>query len=342
MIGHVLSDPWTLDPGVVIGVVLAVLLYWRGTNVMRRLSGPQAVPEWRTLLFGAGLFAVFVALESPVDRLADTYFSMHMVQHDILIFLAAPFVVLAQPLWPLWRGIPVSWRRVGLGYVVRQPTLHRLQHGVTKVLMTPWLAWIVFAADFTAWHIPALYDLALRNQGIHDTEHLSFLLTAVWFWAQVIPSAPFRPAWGYLGRAIYLFAAAMQLHMMALIYENSVSSFYPHYAQHARELGGMAAVVQDQTFAGAIMDAPAFLYALGILILLTLWLKADLEEDTAAVQAPAQATAQATAQAATAKTAKVTTPATPARLATSANPATVAKPTPTRAVHDPAQAEPVR
>ena len=272
---HSLLTPWSFDPTITGGVILAAVLYFRGMRYMRRAGLRLHVKRWQLVAFVAALVLTVVALQSPLDALADIYLIAHMVQHDLLIFFVALLLVLSEPAMPLWRGVPLAWRRYALGWALRRPPIRHVGHKAGWIAGSSVLVWVLFAGNLTAWHIPALYDLALEHEPVHVLEHLLYLGTAVIFWAQVIPSAPLRPRLSYLSRSLYLFAAAVEMHIIALTLLNSVKPYYAYYADLPRH-AGMISAVMDQTIAGTLLDAPGFLYLVIILVYLSLWIQQDM------------------------------------------------------------------
>ena len=106
-IQQVLTD-WSFEPGVYIGVALAALLYWRGVIYSRPRGLARHWRWWHGLSFTAGLLVVFLALESALDDLADQLLWAHMVQHELLVIVAAPLLLLGAPAMPAWRGVQIG------------------------------------------------------------------------------------------------------------------------------------------------------------------------------------------------------------------------------------------
>lgn len=268
---RMLSWSWSFEPPVLLGLALGAVLYWLGLRYSIAAGLHQRYPWWRPVCYGAGLAAIVVALESPIDTWAATYLWAHMAQHLLLIFVAAPLVLFGAPMMPLWRAIPLAARRTSLRWLMSHRRPRRIALGANRLFNAPRAVWILFVGDFLAWHVPALYDLTLRNQSIHDAEHLLFLGTALLFWAQVIPSAPLRPRLGYGAQAGFTLSAgfAMQAVAMALTYGGPL---YVHYARVARPRGASTALV-DQTTAGALMNlAGAILFGGVFMLLLWRWI----------------------------------------------------------------------
>lgn len=163
---------WRLDPGVVLGLALAgVAFWWAGRSF--------GVARWRRIAFWTGLGVVFVALESPLDRGGDHFlFTLHMVQHSLLMMAAAPLLALGTP------RPAVAWlgqRLPGAGGVLRW-----LSGGVAVTAL--------FNINLAVWHLPAFYEAALRNEAVHITQHLLFLGLGYGLW--LVITAPEGDALG--------------------------------------------------------------------------------------------------------------------------------------------------
>ena len=209
-----LREPWIL-----VAVLVSTLWYWRGS----RRTGLRAVGRarhravpWRGLCFGGGLATIVISLDSPVERLADELFWAHMLQHVLLMMVAAPLIVLGAPWMPFWRPLPIRLRRALARTFVQSRRLAWVRRGAA-VAVAPLPAWILFNADLGAWHLPQAYDLTLSNAGVHYAEHLSFLLLGMLFWAQVIDSPPFHPRLGPFGRVTYTTAGAAASWLLAVV-----------------------------------------------------------------------------------------------------------------------------
>lgn len=248
------SGGWSFEPTVLLGLVVAAALYWLGLKYSIDAGLERRFAWWRPVCFGAGLVAIIIALESPIDTWALTYLWAHMVQHALLIFVAAPLLLFGAPLMPLLRAIPLDARRSSLRWLMTNRRPRRVALAIGHGIASPRGVWLLFVGDYLAWHVPALYDLALRDQGIHDIEHLLFLGTALLFWAQIIPSAPLRPRLGFAAQALFTITAGFALQTVEMVLTYSGSPFYAHYAEVQRSTGAISALV-DQTSAGALMGA---------------------------------------------------------------------------------------
>jgi cytochrome c oxidase assembly factor CtaG len=224
---------------------------------------------FQALSFFVGMLVLLLAIASPLDTLADESLAAHMVQHEILVLVVPPLLLLGTPLWPLWRALPLHWRRGSLRWLLRRHRIMRVAYTAQRVVFRPLGAWCLFIVIFVGWHIPALYDLALENEAVHALEHTMFLGAALIFWAQVIPSFPLQPSLTFLRRAGYLFGAALVLHLLSVLIDIAVQPIYSFY-------GVGPNVVANQAAGGAIMDVSGqVVFTTAILICLGLWLRDD-------------------------------------------------------------------
>jgi putative membrane protein len=266
---------WSLEPQIDVPLVLGGLLYALGLRYSRQRGISRYLQWWHIAAFYGGLAIILLALESPIDAYADTFFWLHMLQHELLVMGAAPLLVLGAPLWPLWRALPRSARRGSLRWILRIGWPRRWWHAISRVVGRPQVAWVLFIVVFSAWHLPALYDLTLENQLVHNLEHILFLTTAMFFWAQIIPSPPFQPRLGYVKRSAFLIAAGIEMNVLAFVLATAPTPSYPYYAALPRT-ADMISAVSDQHAAAGIMDVPSTILIVGtVMAMLGLWLIED-------------------------------------------------------------------
>ena len=229
-------------------------------------------PIWRTALFLLGLVAIAAALLSPIDALAHDLFSVHMIQHMLLMVVGAPLLLLGAPVRPLLRGMPRSWRTS----IVRPIARARAVRGLLHFLRQPLIAGALYVGGLYAWHVPALYDAALGDERVHVIEHLWFVLAALLFWSCVIDPEPFRATLPYAARIPYLLlAGAGQNTILGGLLAFSTRLLYTAYEGRPERYGFDAVV--DQRVGGAIMWVPGDLIFLAAASLsFFLWL--DEEE----------------------------------------------------------------
>jgi putative membrane protein len=225
---------------------------------------PGAAPWTRLLIAFAGLAAIAVALISPLDALAERLFVAHMVQHMLLILVAAPALLLANPFPIVLWALPAAVR-VRAGRWLRRASLFGR---LWRVATAAPLAWLAYAGTLWAWHLPSAYDAALSDHVIHDAEHLSFFLSAMLFWWPVIDPAPhFRRPTPYALRIVYLMLAAFQTAALGLLLTLAPVPLYQSYAAASGPTGLDA--LEDQAWGGVVMwGLGGLIEMLAVLVLL--------------------------------------------------------------------------
>ncbi|MFI5228296.1 MAG: cytochrome c oxidase assembly protein [Gemmatimonadales bacterium] len=221
----------------------------------------------RTLaLFAAGCIVLAAALLPPLHELSERLFTAHMIQHELLMAVAAPLLVLGAPGAILLRAFPVGARRAVASVIRSRPC-----RAVWRAATRPFDAWLLHAAAIWLWHVPALFERALENDAMHAAQHASFLVSALLFWWSVFH--PRRRA--ALGAAIiYLFTTAVHTAALGALMATARVPWYPDYANHAAAWGLTA--LQDQQLGGLVMWIPASgVYLLAALYTLRRWLRAS-------------------------------------------------------------------
>ena len=263
---HYLLDNWSFDPFLIVALVVVV---WHEIGLRRLASRcrPLRTRErrLRSLWFYLGLAVLLLAVESPLDYWADSYFTVHMVQHLLLMFAAPSLVVAGAPWQPLLAALPGrSGQSVTRGVMTRGWS--RPLRSASGFFLRPWVAVITFNVVMVAWHIPALFDLAQGNQAVHIwLMHGSFFAAGVLFWLQFIPSPPFRSQMPLLGRAGALLATNVVMIMIAM----SLSIFVNHsvYAAYNHVPGVTLPPFADQQIGAAILWVCGDFWALPTMIL---------------------------------------------------------------------------
>jgi cytochrome c oxidase assembly factor CtaG len=257
---------WSWRPDVLFVLVMLGTAYTIGWCRMRKRRFRRA-RRWRALAYVAGLGAVGLALISPVDRLASLSFLVHMVQHELLIMVAPPLLLLADPLPILLWGLPRKLRLGVRHLLARGAMVRRIFYSATWMPV----AWGVYVFNLWMWHLPDAYEAALRNHLLHDLEHVTFFGTALLFWWPIINPAPRlhgQIAYGF--RILYIIAAAFQNAALGFVIAVTDRVLYPSYASATRpwELSPL----DDQAFGGSIMSEAAMMFLIPLLVLVTQWL----------------------------------------------------------------------
>jgi putative membrane protein len=238
---------WTFDPLVVAGLGAAAVLYARGWAKLRRAAHVHVRPRQAASFF-AGLALLAAALVSPVDALADTLLSVHMVQHLILLMVAPPLLVYGRPGLVMYLGLPAS-SRSGLGGLGAR----RRFRAVARVVLNPLVVLVATVVALWGWHLPGPYQAAIAHPALHAVEHLTFLVSALAFWALVIDPAPHRRL-GYGPAILLVFVTMLAGAALGALITFSSTVLYPIYDAGARLWG--TTPLADQQVAGAIMWIP--------------------------------------------------------------------------------------
>jgi putative membrane protein len=248
-------------------LALAAVLYTVGTVRLWRRSALGHRRRWMpALAFAAGWMTLALALLSPLDRWGTELFAAHMIQHELLMLVAAPLLVLGRPL-PVFLWAFPDLPRARLGRVGRV----RRVNSAWKVLTQPLTAWLLHAVALWVWHAPPLFNAVLVNRGVHDLQHVTFLLTALLFWSALL-QARAREMQG--AAIIYLFTTTVHSSVLGALITFGSQPWYQAYLKTAPHWGISA--LEDQQLGGLIMWVPASLVYIGFaLVLLARWISAS-------------------------------------------------------------------
>jgi putative membrane protein len=258
---HDLWTAWSFEPFVVIGLALSAWLYRRGARRManRSLYGLESSA------FFAGWLALVIALVSPLDPLGAALFSAHMTQHEVLMLIAAPLLVLGRPLAPFLLALPARWRRE-----LTAPLKAGIGRRGWRLLVSPFIAWLIHAAVLWVWHAPALFQATLESESVHAAQHLSFLISALLFCEALIHGRERRL--GYGAAVVYVFTTATHTSALGALLTFSPTLWYSAYQETTAAWG--LTPMEDQQLGGLIMWVPAgVVYLVAGLLLFALWLR---------------------------------------------------------------------
>lgn len=225
---------------------LAAALYALGQRGRRR--------QWRETSFYLGVASVAFVLTPWFDTWADTTFALHMTQHVVLMTVAPPLIVLGRP-WPrLWLPLPLPARRALARGLAGSP----LVRAAGRTLRRPAVSLALMTASLGLWHLPVLYDAAVRHTGIHVLEHLAFFGTSLLWWGSLLEMPPVRARIDHLRRAGWLAAGLLPSWLLAVVLGFASSPLYEAYVSVPRRPGGLSAVA-DQQLAAGVMWVPGSL-----------------------------------------------------------------------------------
>ncbi len=256
---HDLWSAWTLSPTLLIGLAFGTWIYGRGIRALWHRAGRGRVAAvWRVWCYYAGLAALFVALVSPVDAMGEALFSAHMVQHLLLMMVAAPLLILGDPVTVTLWALPIRWRRrIGLGW-----RRARAPRAAWRFITLAPVAWTIHVFTLWVWHAPPLFERALGSELVHEFEHLTFFGTALLFWWLLFAPHGHRLSVG--AKAAYLFAAMLQGTILGAVITFARHPWYWSYFGTTKAWG--LTPLEDQQLAGLIMWIPAGLIYLAALI----------------------------------------------------------------------------
>ena len=257
---------WTFAPLPTLAIVAAVSWWLWAVGRVNAVHPSNRVPRRRTWAFLVAMLALGFALISGIERYDTTLFSVHMVQHVLLVLVAAPLIALSAPVTLLLR---LSSRRTRRQYLL--PILHSR---VMRGLSFPVTAWLIFAGVMWTTHFSGLFDVALENPLAHDLEHGLFLGSALLFWwpAVGLDPAPWRIV--HPARIAHVFMQMTQNTFLAVVILNTTSVLYAHYATLGRPYG-IDPLADQRLAAGVMWIAGDAIFLAAIMLLVAGWMRAE-------------------------------------------------------------------
>lgn len=226
-----------------LGLLVPALLAFAYQDSWNRAAGHGVrLHTWWHRAWMAGCLVTAIALASPVGVYADVLFSVHMVQHLLLILVAAPLFVL---------GAPVTVVAAGLGRHGRPARMRRFSSGPLSWFTHPVIAWPAFIAFLYASHLTGLYDAALRNGYVHAAEHQLYVLTAFLFWSPLLDGDRSRKRLPLPAKIAYVLVTMPAMAFLGLALFSSEKVLYDQYATISRTWG--PSVLDDQRIGSMIM-----------------------------------------------------------------------------------------
>ena len=251
-------------PGVVACLITSVvLLYAFGLTRLWTHSRERVALLWRATVFGTGCAMLGVLLLGPLDAAAPRSFALHMLQHEGLMLLAAPLLVLGRPM-PLFLWALPHEPRLALGRVLQSSRVKSSWHWLTA----PLTAWVAHALALWLWHAPPLFNAAVTDGALHEWQHVTFLLSALLFWHAVTR----RGTHGAQGMALlYLFTTTVHTGVLGALITFARQPLYVSMQQGLTPWLGLTPL-EDQQLGGLIMWVPgALVYVGAALWLLARW-----------------------------------------------------------------------
>ena len=244
---------WTLAPWITGPLILAALLFaagWR--RLAARSNQGRSHLKHRAMLFSAGLLLLAAALVSPLHEAGERSFAAHMAEHELIMLVAAPLLVLSEPLAMFLWAFPSGGRR-WIGRIGSSAAVS----AIWRTLVAPVTATLIQAAALWLWHAPALFDLALASEGWHAAQHLSFLVSALLFWSAMLSRRTPRTL-----AALCLIATSIISGALGALMALATSPWYVGYARMGLAPFGLTPA-EDQQIAGLLMWVPGGLVHAG-------------------------------------------------------------------------------
>src|SRR2546423_4216303 len=174
---HELWRTWGWEPLSIVGLALSAWFYAIGLKRTWKSGMGRGVTRGDACLFAAGWFALFIALVSPLHPWGQMLFSAHMTQHELLMLVAAPLIVLGAPMAVFLRALPTRWSQA-LARFGNSPSWRKYWTAISN----PFAAFAIHGTVLWVWHVPALFQSTLHNEFVHALQHCSFLFSALLFW----------------------------------------------------------------------------------------------------------------------------------------------------------------
>jgi cytochrome c oxidase assembly factor CtaG len=257
---------WTIEPWLVAALAASAALYVVGcARLWRRAGAGRGISRAAAARFALGWIALAAALLPPIDTMAAHLFSVHMVQHELMMVVAAPLLVTGRPLEAWTWALPATWRPL-----LAAATRVRPLRAGWKAATHPVGAWILHAVALWVWHAPRFFEASLASRGVHELQHASFLGTALLLWWSVLGRDARRNGATSLGS---LFTTLLHTGALGALLTFAPTVWYPTYA--AAGAYGLTPL-EDQQLGGLVMWAPGGLaYLVAGLAIVASWLRSS-------------------------------------------------------------------
>ena len=227
---------WIFEPSIIATLSAMVAAYVVGLRRFRPVSlwNEHHVATREIIFFSSGMFLLFLALVSPIDYLSDSMFSIHMIQHMLIVYLAPPLLLLGIPAW-YWTPL------------LSNPSVR----SVVRFVTSPIAAIVIFNGLLVVWHFPMLWQFALVSPQIHALEHACFLVAGIVAWWPIYSTSTEVPRISYPAQLLYIFVQSLVPAIIGAFITFSTVVIYPIYSETPK-LWGLTPLV-DQQIAGLSM-----------------------------------------------------------------------------------------
>ncbi len=255
---------WIFTPDIVMVTLLAAVFY--GTGLWRARNKQQEKRLGHGVFFYAGLMAIFIALQSPLDTLSEHVFALHQVQHLLLHSLGPMLIMLAVPEGPLIAGLPEWLRRHVLAPIITS----RAVRAAFGFLSRPAVATFLYVGSLYFWQIPDFHEMTLLDESVHYLMHFSMLFTGLLFFWSIFDPRPAPLGAGYGARLVMLCAAITGNILIGSYITLKSVVLYPVYDTLGR-LWNLHALT-DELLGGIVIWIPgSMMCVIAALIVIRLW-----------------------------------------------------------------------
>ncbi|RVD53701.1 cytochrome c oxidase assembly protein [Mesorhizobium sp. M7A.F.Ca.ET.027.03.2.1] len=257
---------WTLALPITLPLLAVVSLYTAGASRLWRRSGRgRRLRSRQDFQFAAGWAVLAFALVSPIHPLGEHVFAAHMIEHELLMAVAAPLLVASRPTAAMMWALPVQLRQI-FGAAGHANTLRAIWSFISR----PVVATVLHGAAIWIWHVPALFEAALQQGFLHYAQHASFLGTGLLYWWVLLPRPGREHACG--NAVMHLFFTSLHTGLLGVLLVVSPKLWYPANAVGS-DLWGLSPL-EDQQLAGLIMWIPAgLIYGGAALLSVAFWIQ---------------------------------------------------------------------
>src|ERR1035438_559470 len=246
---HGSTTSWSVF--IVVALVVVAFIYLRGWYRLSKARQSEA-KVWRASAFLGGDLLLAAAIASPLARLDHHWLTAHMVQHLVLMTLAAPLILLGEPAIMFANSLSEHFDITAMDSLLRCVLIHCLAiHEVGRVLANPFFCWLAGTVCVIVWHIPSAFDLCLQSKVWHDFEQASFFVAGLLFWWPVVQPWPGIARWHQWSVPLYLFLATIPCDVLSAFLTFCGHVVYPTYSSSPQLLNNSA--LRDQELAGAMM-----------------------------------------------------------------------------------------
>ncbi|NOX40093.1 MAG: cytochrome c oxidase assembly protein [Alphaproteobacteria bacterium] len=253
---------WSLKFDIVTVTLLVLLVY--GIGILRRGKGRNAPVWWRHLVFVVGVLVLFVALQSPIDAIAERSFWVHQIQHLLLRMVGPMLIALAVPDGVLTAGLPGVMRRFVIKPLASSTGLRHVAHFFSH----PLVVFVVFVWSIYFWQIPSIHDAALTDPVLHYTMHVTMIFAGVIFFRVIFDRRLPPASLGFGYRQVMLIAAVMSTIFLGAVTALKSEEWYSAYDIHGRLFAQTG--LMDEQIGGFVIWVPGSMMLI-IAILLTIY-----------------------------------------------------------------------